>query len=157
MLLKGGESLLRSAYAVADASPALGLARGPGVLYLTSHRLLFETPESRGAVRDFVQGKAVRLALDTALPDLRNASVRRGRVARPRLVLEFAAGRAAFDVLDPDAWLGQIAMARRDLPSTSAGPSVYTVERPVIKVRCRFCGTLGHEGDARCPACGAPL
>jgi len=26
-----------------------------------------------------------------------------------------------------------------------------------VKVRCRYCGTLGNEGEPRCPFCGASL
>jgi hypothetical protein len=157
MLLEGGESLVRSAYAIADTSTALGIAHGPGVLYLTNHRILFETPASRGAVRDFVGGRDVRMTLHAPLAELRNASVRRGRVVRPRLVLEFAAGHAAFDVLDPDDWVSQIATARREILPPGSAPAPPTIERQVVKVRCRFCGTLGREGEPRCPSCGAPL
>lgn len=157
MLLEGGESLLRSAYAIADTSVAVGLVRGPGVLYLTNRRLLFETAASRGAVRDFVGGRDVHVALHLGLSELRNASVRRGRVGRPRLVVEVAAGRASFDVLEPEAWLSQIATARREAPAAGAAAPAPAAFREIVKVRCRFCGTLGQEGAPRCPSCGAPL
>ncbi|HYK92919.1 MAG TPA: hypothetical protein VEY07_02620 [Thermoplasmata archaeon] len=32
-----------------------------------------------------------------------------------------------------------------------------TVEHDIVKVRCRFCGTLGDPRSGRCAACGAPL
>jgi hypothetical protein len=159
MLLQGGEGLLRSAYAVLDPSSPVAPRRGPGVLYLTNHRLLFELPESRGPVRDFIGGRDTRLALDCVLHDVRNLTVRRGRLGRPRLVVELAGGRFAFDVLEPDAWMAEIARAKVELPSPGiAGTAVtHTIEREVVKIRCRFCGALGNEVHGRCPACGAPL
>ena len=32
-----------------------------------------------------------------------------------------------------------------------------TVERQVVKVRCRYCATLADQGVPTCPNCGAPL
>jgi len=62
-------------------------------------------------------------------------------------------------VLAPEEWANAIALARRDLPVAATGPAVAThlIERQVIKVRCRYCGTLGNEGEPRCPFCGASL
>jgi hypothetical protein len=33
----------------------------------------------------------------------------------------------------------------------------HTIERQVVKVRCRRCGTLNMETDRLCAACQAPL
>ncbi len=33
----------------------------------------------------------------------------------------------------------------------------HTIERQVVKVRCRHCGALNVETDGRCVACSAPL
>jgi ribosomal protein L37E len=97
--------------------------------------------------------------LDVSLHELKNVAVRRGHIGRPRLVLELAHGRPSFDVLEPEAWTGTIAQAKRALPpsGTAAWGSTHTIERQVVKVRCRFCGALGNEVDGRCPSCGAPL
>jgi zinc-ribbon domain len=32
-----------------------------------------------------------------------------------------------------------------------------TVERQVVKVRCRYCGSLADPSDVHCPNCGATL
>lgn len=158
MLLHPGESILRSAYAVVEPG-GTSSHRGPGVLYLTNRRLVFESPASRGLVRDFVGGKELRLVLDAPLAELRNVSIRRGRIRGTRLVIDLVHERPAFDVLDPDAWAAAISQARRDVPapSVSGAPSVHVIERQIVKVRCRYCGTLGNEGEARCPYCGASL
>jgi len=159
MLLHSGESVLRSAYAVLEPSDGGSPRRSAGVLYLTNRRLLFESSVSRGVVLDLVGGRETRLVLDTGLADLRNLSIRRGRIGGARLVVELFHHRPAFDVLDPESWVASIAQARRDLPSAPSPGSgaTYLIERQVVKVRCRYCGTLGNEGDPRCPSCGGPL
>ncbi|HTZ61622.1 MAG TPA: hypothetical protein VMC82_03140 [Thermoplasmata archaeon] len=158
MLVHPGESKLRSAYAVIENYGPESY-QGPGVLYLTTHRLAFETNVSPGLVQGLVRGKETVTVLEVPLGHLRNASVRKGRLGRTRLQLELTAGRPAFDVLDPDAWVAAIALAKRSMPPTpGAGPTVvHTIERQVVKVRCRYCGSLGNEVDGRCPTCGAAL
>lgn len=157
MLLHHGESRLRSAYAVMEGiTPSA--ANGPGVLYLTTQRLVFESSVSRGVVRGLVLGKETMTVVDASLLQVRNVSIRRGRVGRDRLQVEMTSGRPSFDVLDPDAWVAAIALAKRSLPPYSTTAFVtHTIERQVVKVRCRYCGGLGNEVDGRCPACGAAL
>ena len=158
MLLGHGEVLLRSAYAVADpGEPSLERPKGPGVLYVTNQRLVFEArAPRRGLARRSRDGPETQL--EVPLDQVRNVSVRRARVGRPRLSLELPHGRPTFDVLEPDGWAGAIAQAKRAYPPPSAAwRTVHTIERQVVKVRCRFCGTLGNEVDGRCPSCGAPL
>ncbi len=163
MLLGPGESVLRSEYAVLVDGHGPGIVRKTaGVLYLTNHRCIFETAVSRGVVRDFVRGRDASIVLDAPLPTLRNLSVQRPRIGKPRILLDTGHAHATFDVLDPDAWYRAMVQARQALPSPYAPPSVathttHTVERQVVKVRCRFCGRLANEVDGRCPACGAPL
>jgi hypothetical protein len=159
MLLDPGESVLRSAYAVLERPEGGATRGGPGVLYLTNRRLLFEAPASRGLVRDLLQGRENHLAWHERLPEIRNVAVRRGRIGRARLVVEAANGRPVFDLLDPDAWAGAIAEARHGaMPSQGAVPTVVqTVEREIVKIRCRYCGRLANEVNSRCPACGGPL
>lgn len=158
MLLGHAENVLRSAYAVADGADGGGAPKGPGVLYVTNMRVVFEAPVGRGTLGRRSRGET-QVQLDASLHELRNVGVRRGRIGRPRLVLELAHARASFDVLEPEAWTAAIALAKRGLPPASpyGGGIVHTVERQVVKVRCRFCATLGNEVDGRCPSCGAPL
>ncbi|MGI0154700.1 MAG: hypothetical protein ACREDE_00975 [Thermoplasmata archaeon] len=158
MLVHPGESKLRSAYAVMDGYGPSAY-HGPGVLYLTTQRLIFESSASPGLVRGLVQGREVVTVLDAPLVHVRNVTVRRGRVGRVRMQVELTAGRPSFDVLDPDAWIAAIALAKRSAPPPASGPPVVleTIERQVVKVRCRYCGGLGNEVDGRCPNCGASL
>lgn len=156
MLLHPGESRLRSAYAVLEVDHPRG-ARGPGVLYLTTQRLVFESAVARGLVEGLVRGRETMTVMDMPLSHVRNALVRRSRLAAPRLVVELPVGRPAFDVLAPDDWVAAIAAAKRIGPPLTAPPVTHWIERQVVKVRCRYCGSLGNEIAGRCPTCGAPL
>ena len=159
MLLHPGEHIVRSAYAVLDRSGPAFPERRPGVLYLTNRRLVFESRVSRGLVRDLVSDRETEIVLDVPLEELRHLSIRPGRIRGPRLVIDLARGRPVFDLLEPEEWAGSVAEARRVGPvrpgpdASGPGPG----ERPVVKVRCRYCGNLGHESERRCPFCGAPL
>lgn len=156
MLLLPNERTIRSAYAVLGPEQRPDGVRGPGVLYLTSQRIVFEAPASSGVVRDFLRGRDTHLVLDHDLRTITNAFVRRGRIGHPWLVVQFPGGRASFDVLDPDAWVGAIAQAKRVFAPVEGG-STTLVERQVVKIRCRYCGSLANEVDGRCPYCGASL
>lgn len=156
MLLSAGERQIRSAYAVIGSEHRPEGVRGPGVLYLTNQRLVFEAPASRGMVKDFLQGRDSRLVFDHTLHEIVNATVRRGRVGGPRLIVEVQNERVSFDVLEPDAWLSAIAQTKRVFASSEAHIA-KVIERQVVKVRCRYCGSLGNEVEGRCPYCGAAL
>lgn len=157
MLLHSGEHLVRSAYAVLEADHRPEGVRGPGVLYLTNYRLLFEAPSSSGLVRDLLRGRETRRVLESSLSGVSDVRVRRGRFGgKAYLVVEVADGRPAFDVLEPEAWMAAIAQAKRALPPPGAGRATV-IERQVVKVRCRYCGNLANEVDGRCPFCGAGL
>lgn len=157
MLLAAHESVVRSAYAVLETRTQDARRRRPGVLYLTTDRLIFESPGSRGMVRDLVAGRETETLLDEPLAHVRNVSIRKGRWSRPFLVVERAEHRAVFDVLEPESWVVAIAESRRrrELRSEAATPRAPT--GTVVKIRCRYCGGLGDEESNRCPACGAPF
>jgi hypothetical protein len=160
MLLQPGEEILRSEYAVLlEGEGSAVMPRSEGVLYLSTLRCVFEVQPSRGVVRNLVRGRPTVTLLDAPLGFLRNVSVLHPRLGRPRLHVEVPRARMTFDVLDPDGWNDAIAEARRRLPSPHAPPAgtTHTIERQVVKVRCRYCGTLGNEVDGRCPSCGAAL
>lgn len=155
MLLLPGERMVRSSYAVIAPEHRPEGIRGPGVLYLTTQRLVFEAPASRGVVRDMLRGRDSHLVFDRTLHEVTNATVRRGRVGRPMLVVQLVNGRPSFDVLQPEEWVAAIAQAKRAFAPPGAAHLV--VERQVVKIRCRYCGNLANEVDGRCPYCGAAL
>lgn len=159
MLLGAHETILRSAYAVLETRSHEQRRRRPGVLYLTTERLVFEAPSSRGLVRDLVGGRDVEVLVDGPLARLRNVSLRQGRWARARLVVDGTEQRAVLDVLEPEAWTAAISEARRraELASEAKPGATGRADRTVVKVRCRYCRGLGDEGTDRCPSCGAPF
>jgi hypothetical protein len=160
MLLGSGEEILRSEYAVLLEGQGPGtIPRSVGVLYLTNHRCVYETNPSRGLVRNLVRGREPVTVLNAALVHIRNVSVLRPRLGRPRLHLEVHHTRLTYDVVDPEAWVHAIAETRQSVPEANPATVVatHTIERQVVKVRCRFCGVLANEVDGRCPSCGAPL
>lgn len=158
MLLHAGEQLLRSAYAVLEPGHRPEGVRGPGVLYLTNFRLLFEAPSSTGLVRDLLHGRETRRVVESSLYAVTDVGVRRARLGgKSWLVVELAHSRPAFHVLDPDAWTSAIAQAKRALPPPPPVGGATVIERQVVKVRCRYCGNLGGEVEGRCSFCGAGL
>lgn len=156
MLLGADEHLLRSAYAVVDPHHRPDGVRGPGVLYLTNRRLRFEARATTGLVRDLLHGPETVTVFDGPLSDLTDVRVRSSRFGRAWLVVETYHARPAFDVLDPQAWLGAIAQAKRALPPPGP-PGPVLIERHVVKVRCRYCGNLTDELAGKCASCGAKL
>jgi len=159
MLLGAHETVVRSAYAVLESPAHGGRRRRPGVLYLTTERLVFEAPSSGGIVRAFVAGRETDILVDEPLAGLRNVSVRKGRWARPRLVVDRVELRLTFDVLEPDEWTVAVAEARHraQLLHETSHHVPAPPGRAVVKVRCRYCGGLGDETSDRCPSCGAPF
>jgi len=159
MLLGAHETVVRSAYGVLEGHGSGGGRGRPGVLYLTTARLVFEAPGSRGLVRDLVEGRDVEMLVDEPLGRLRNVSLRRGRFGRGRLVVDHGDRRAVFDVLEPEAWTVAIADVRRaaELSGEMAGRTGGRPSPSVVKIRCRYCRSLGDEHSERCPSCGAPF
>lgn len=137
------------------------------MLYLTNFRILFETHVSRG----FLLGMEPLIPLEVPLEHLENLSLGRTRLGRRRLVIHTHATTDEFDVLDPEMWVQAIAQAKLRLPPRVPGTHTVvvhippsppsdpptTIERQVVKVRCRHCGGLFNEVDGKCPNCGAPL
>jgi hypothetical protein len=157
MLLHSGEHVLRSAHAVLEPETRPSGVKGPGVLYLTNRRVLFEAPASGGIVRDLLKGPETLLVFEGVLAELSDARVRRPRFGRAWLVVATPRTSVAFDVLDPETWVTAIAQAKRALPAVPTGGGPTVIERQVVKVRCRYCGNLGNEVDGRCASCGAAL
>jgi hypothetical protein len=151
VLLSSGESQVRRE----DVVPyRWGDTTGRGTVYLTSHRLVLES--APGGLLGPAHAETV---FDVPLRDVRNVSV--GVVLRrPRyIVLEFPSGTIRLDVVDPGAWREALSRAKALVPPPHPPAAVptHTVERHVVKIRCRHCGMLSDEREAKCPSCGAAL
>ncbi|HTT15650.1 MAG TPA: hypothetical protein VMG81_07765 [Thermoplasmata archaeon] len=154
MLLQPGETVLRSAYAVLEDGVVPEASLGPGVLYLTNHRIVFE----QGRPHRLGRARPTSTVVNSSLLEVHDVAVPPRRLRAPRLRVELTHGKPSFELLDPAGWAHAIALAKRAFPVPGATVvERVTIERQVVKVRCRFCGSLAPEVDRKCPACGAPL
>jgi hypothetical protein len=151
MLLSGGESQVRRE----DVVPyRWGDTTGRGTLYLTSFRLVLES-----APGSLLRTGHTETVFDLPLRDVGNVSVGVVRGRARYIVLEFPTGKLRLDVVDPSKWFEAVAGAKASLASAHAPAprTTHTVEREVVKIRCRHCGTLSDERTSRCASCGAAL
>lgn len=156
MLLHGDEVELLREHVVPFRGPH-GESRG--TIYLTSRRLVVEDQRTRP-----LRSSEVHTLLEVPLRGVTNATVGMVR-GRPRyLLLEFGRDQYRADVVDPDRWVRALREAKssegRAPPPPPPPPptrEVHLIERQVVKVRCRHCGTLSDETLDRCRQCGAPL
>ncbi|MCI4336726.1 MAG: hypothetical protein L3K17_05975 [Thermoplasmata archaeon] len=176
MLLRPGERGI--AGELCDCN--LGAGKVQGKLYLTDQRILYELHESPGI---FQPGRVIT-HIDLGLQEIRNISVVSQLIGGPRLQLEIRGNHCTFTVQDPRGWATAIAHARAAVPPPApflhvpppppppppgggftpvvvnvapASATSHTVERQVVKVRCRHCGRLSDELPGKCSGCGAPL
>ena len=155
MLLTGDEVEILREHVVPFRGPH---AEGRGTFFLTSARLVVEEPRTRR-----LRPAEVHTVLDVPLDAITNASVA-SVLRRPRyLLIEMGAQKLRAEVVDPTKWVHALQAAKVGPPRVAPPPvaahstTVHTIERQVVKVRCRHCGTLSDEVLSRCPSCGAPL
>ncbi len=153
MLLNGEEVEVLREHVVPFRGPH---TEGRGTFFLTSERLVIEEPRTRR-----LRPAEVHTVLDVPLGHITNASVATV-LRRPRyLLIEMGHQKLRAEVVDPTKWVHAIQAAKRSPPREEPAPpppaAVHTIERQVVKVRCRHCGTLSDEVLSRCPSCGAPL
>jgi Zn finger protein HypA/HybF involved in hydrogenase expression len=153
MLLSEGESEVLREHVVPYR---WGERTGRATVHLTNVRLVLEQPPRGGLLSSGVAWTVLELPLR----NVTNASV--GSVLRrARYVsLETNVGVVRLDVVDPPKFLAAFTAARagvRHPASPPAAAPTLTIERHVVKIRCRHCGTLSEERQSRCPSCGASL
>jgi len=153
MLLTEGESEVLREHVVPYR---WGERSGRATVHLTNVRIVLEQPP-RGRL---LSSGVASTVLDLPLRNVSNASV--GTVLRrARYVsLETNVGDVRLDVVDPPKFLAAFTAVRagvRHPASPAPAPATLTIERHIVKVRCRHCGTLSDERHTRCESCGAPL
>ena len=154
MLLRSDERIVRSAFAVLARESRPRGFRGPGTLYLTSHRLVFEGPISRSFRGGVVPGERSARVVDRPLREIDNTTVRSESNGRAWLDVQFPDVHAVLDVLEPEAWARAILQAKRVFATPGAlAPSL--AGRPAVRIRCRVCGNPMNDPNAPCPTCGA--
>ncbi|HVP22580.1 MAG TPA: hypothetical protein VMS77_01555 [Conexivisphaerales archaeon] len=131
-----------------------------GVLYLTNRRILFEYEKGRITKHTYI-------SLDIPISSVEGVSVERPRFGLASLVTNLIIitrrGSVGFglnrikisDLASPDIWATKIDDA---ISGEAAAPEAnVVVKEEIIKVPCKFCGTLVDPiRDKACPNCGAP-
>lgn len=160
--LRPGEVILRQAPAQSDGGVHAALS-------LTSERVLFSrTTEVR---RGFHKEAHTVTISEVELSRLDGASVAKRLLSTPMLVVMSGGKRLQFKLASPEGWAAAIESARvasvQGRGSTGSPVVVNvqapvsvptrTIERQVVKVRCRYCGSLGDEISGKCASCGARL
>ncbi|MEM0156217.1 MAG: hypothetical protein QW597_06450 [Thermoplasmataceae archaeon] len=153
--------------------------RKAGTLILTNKRLVLE----KVTIEKHLIGKDKKneiIVFVTPLTEIMKADVITKRFGKPiSFKITHSGHDSMFTVSDPNVWLNQILKAKSEVgmlhPSVqqpgqgygvninlSSPPqgvpqasSTQTIERQVIKIRCRYCGSLYDEVETKCPNCGA--
>lgn len=148
-----------------------------GKLILTSQRLIFEAEKEQGTLAKAMHGARYVTLMDSQLSQISNVHLDKPLLGRPALRVE-GPKSITFRVRDPEAWSASIAKARQSFSPRYGGPApagqpvivqvnqappappaeaTKTIERQVVKIRCRYCGNLGDEIAGKCSKCGAGL
>ena len=159
-LLSNGEVIIRQA-------PVVSSTGRRGTLYLTNGRVVFEGTQATGIVSSRLRATDVVTIFSVRLAELGGVHVVKPLVGAPTLKLEMPSVNmnGVFKIDDAKGWSEEIRRAHAAViaappPMASVGAihtETRTVEREVVKVRCRYCGNLGDERDGKCSRCGAAL
>lgn len=155
---KGKRAGTTDEYAIKKGDAKLVPSGGSGRLFLTNKGLIFRAGKERTVIRS---------------SDLKDSGVRERTLRSPLLVVHTTGGELTFEVDGAKAWATAILTVRSSVVQPPPGPSAappaaqagasthtvehHTVEREVVKVRCRYCGNLGDEREGKCASCGAAL
>ncbi len=71
----------------------------------------------------------------------------------------FGVLRHEFKINEPEKWLTEIEVARRNKDDASLiiQKEIKETTREIIKIRCQYCGMLVEQHFARCPNCNGLL
>ncbi|MGI0151917.1 MAG: hypothetical protein ACREC5_08280 [Thermoplasmata archaeon] len=139
-------------------------------IILTNLRLVIEI-HGRGGLFSI---ESAQTAIDVPWHHVHNAVAIRKLLGQPILQIDTARSRSLWKTDQPDEWVRAIAHMKSALgytppppPGSATSPAFVvnlppppptrTIERQVVKVRCRHCGNLANEVPGRCERCGAPL
>ena len=126
---------------------------------ITSERVILRHPHAMGLKKDYT---------DYTYRDIANAVLDKGLMrSTVKLVLRFGGEPLVLGNLpnnDAQSAYGLIRAnlekAQNPLPQSVGAappPATQVVEKEVVKVRCRYCGTLNDESSRVCSSCGATL
>ncbi len=144
-----------------------------GTLILTNKRVVLET--MREQKMGFMKKQNVSVVVNQInLVNMVDVGVKPKLIGKSKIIwVSYVGGQIEFTVQDPSKWQSQLLQAKTGVAAVNAPRSViyntsgggqqvaqqvtqtHTIERQVVKVRCRYCGTLYDEVASKCPSCGA--
>ena len=126
---------------------------------VTNERVILRHPHAMGLKKDYT---------DYNYRDIANAELDKGMMrSTVKLVLRFGGeplvlgdlpnkdAQAAYGLVRENLVRSQAPVAQNVAPPPPMPAEV--VEKEVVKVRCRYCGTLNDESSRVCSSCGATL
>ena len=169
MLLDGDEKTVYQEHKI-----LMNGSKHTGTLILTNKRVVLETLHiKRSKIPIIGKDKKEEFIVFTApLTEVMKVDVVKKLIGKPTVFkLGHSGKETQFTVADPSVWQNQIIRAKSEMgshhsygvnvnltaPAQSApAPSpTHTIERQVVKVRCKYCGGLYDEVAPKCPSCGA--
>jgi hypothetical protein len=127
-----------------------------GVLYFTNRRLVFEYTQGLVNKKFFQMG--------VALPDIQSVRASHPRLSWSELVIRTQNSRNGFEMneiiintaMNSEMWVKKINQVLMSRDSSEARPHLV-VEKEVVRVPCKYCGSIVNASSEHCPQCGAPL
>lgn len=129
-----------------------------GTLYLTDRRLIFEWSEGVVSKKHFQAG--------IGLSDIQSVNANHPRFGGGEIVIRAANSRNGFHAdaislrlaMTPELWMSKINNLLTKVSQQSTVQPTFVLEREVVRVPCRYCGTLVDAFRmSKCPSCGGPL
>jgi hypothetical protein len=135
-------------------------------IIVTNERVILRHPHAMGLVKDYT---------DFSYLDVTNVILTKGLTrSSVNLVLKLGGdplaldsipnseAQTAYGLIRQNLTLHQSPMAQGKINVAAqqpppAGEGTTVIEREVVKIRCRYCGTLNDETSKTCSSCGAAL
>lgn len=171
MLLNNGEELI-----LKEKNVTYLRSGRRGTLFLSNQRIYMERIEVEKKMLGLKEERTEHMIALIPLRTISGLTVEKNLLLKSHF-LKVTTAKAVYEfkVENPDTWKERIIMAKKGgaSQSQSAAKNAITinvvqqtptqpiqkevVERQVVKVRCRYCGTLIDEAIGKCPSCGAQL
>ena len=140
-----------------------------GTLILTNKRVVLET--MREKKMGFMKKQNVSVVINQVhLGNIVDVGIKPKLIGKSKSIwVSFVGGQSEYTVQDPSKWQSHLLQAKTGVSAINSSRNVivnlsgggqqatqtHTIERQVVKVRCRYCGTLYEEVASKCPSCGA--
>lgn len=146
-----------------------------GILFLTNQRIYMERIEVEKKMLGLKEERTEHMVLQIPLNFINGVSADKNLIIKSHILkISTAKANYTFRVENPENWKEKIISAKKGdaLPGNSTTNAITVnvvqqaptqsiqkevVERQVVKIRCRYCGTLVEETIGKCPKCGAQL